>query len=41
MSLAARLGDPEALVRAVTSRLPSGPGAEFVGTTHSGCLVCA
>jgi SAM-dependent methyltransferase len=40
MSLAIRLGDPEALVRAVTSRLPSGPGAEFVDTTHSGCLVC-
>jgi SAM-dependent methyltransferase len=41
MSLAARLGDPEALVRAVTSRLPSRPGATFVDTTHSGCLVCA
>ena len=41
MSLAIRLGDPEVLVRAVTSRLPSGPGATFVDTTHSGCLVCA
>jgi SAM-dependent methyltransferase len=38
MSLATELGDPEALVRAVTSRLPNGP---FVDTTHSGCLVCA
>ena len=41
MSLAARLGDPEALVRAVVSRLPRGPGAIFLNTTHSGCLVCA
>jgi SAM-dependent methyltransferase len=41
MSLTAQLGDPEALVRAVTVRLPSGPGATFVDTTHSGCLVCA
>jgi len=40
MSLAIRLGDPEALVRAVASRLPSGPGATFLDTTHSGCLVC-
>jgi SAM-dependent methyltransferase len=40
MSLATRLGDPEALVRAVVSRLPSGPGATFLDTTHSGCLVC-
>jgi SAM-dependent methyltransferase len=41
MSLARQLGDPEALVRAVTIRLPSGPGATFADTTHSGCLVCA
>ncbi len=41
MSLAIRLGDPEALVGAVVSRLPSGPGATFLDTTHSGCLVCA
>ena len=41
MSLATRLGDPEALVGAVVSRLPSDPGATFVDTTHSGCLVCA
>jgi SAM-dependent methyltransferase len=41
MSLSTRLGDPEVLVRAVTSRLPSGPDATFVDTTHSGCLVCA
>ena len=40
MSLASRLGDPEALVRAVVSRLPSGPGATFLDTTDSGCLVC-
>ena len=40
MSLAKRLGDPEALVRAVVSRLPSGPGATFLDTTDSGCLVC-
>lgn len=40
MSLATRLGDPEALVRAVTSRLSRGPGATFLDTTHSGCLVC-
>jgi hypothetical protein len=40
MSLAAQLGDPDALVRAVVARLPSGPGAVFVDTTHSGCLVC-
>ncbi len=41
MSLAAQLGDPEALVRAVVARLPSGPGAAFGDTTHSGCLVCS
>jgi SAM-dependent methyltransferase len=41
MSLATRLGDPEALVLAVTSRLPSGPGAAFLDTIHTGCLVCA
>ncbi|HTX29556.1 MAG TPA: class I SAM-dependent methyltransferase [Streptosporangiaceae bacterium] len=41
MSLAAELGDPEVLVRAVVRRLPSGPGATFLDTTHSGCLVCA
>jgi SAM-dependent methyltransferase len=41
MSLATRLGDPEALVRAVVSRLPSDPGATFLDTTHTGCLVCA
>jgi hypothetical protein len=40
MSLASRLGDPEALVRAVVSRLPSGPGSTFLDTTDSGCLVC-
>jgi SAM-dependent methyltransferase len=40
MSLASRLADPEALVRAVVSRLPSGPGATFLDTTDSGCLVC-
>ena len=40
MSLTSRLGDPEGLVRAVVSRLPSGPGATFLDTTHSGCLVC-
>ncbi|MGH3254581.1 MAG: class I SAM-dependent methyltransferase [Streptosporangiaceae bacterium] len=40
MSLASRLGDPEALVSAVVSRLPSGPSATFLDTTHSGCLVC-
>ncbi|HEY6297885.1 MAG TPA: methyltransferase domain-containing protein [Streptosporangiaceae bacterium] len=40
MSLASRLGDPEALVKAVVSRLPSGPGATFIDTTDSGCLVC-
>jgi SAM-dependent methyltransferase len=37
MSLVTELGDPEALVRAVTNRLPNDP---FVDTTHSGCLVC-
>jgi ubiquinone/menaquinone biosynthesis C-methylase UbiE len=41
MSLATRVRDPEALVRAVTSRLPNGPGATFLDTTHTGCLVCA
>jgi len=40
MSLAKGLGDPEALIRAVVSRLPSGPGATFLDTTDSGCLVC-
>src|SRR5579862_3032925 len=40
MSLAIRLGDPEALIRAVVSRLPSGSGATFLDTTDSGCLVC-
>jgi ubiquinone/menaquinone biosynthesis C-methylase UbiE len=40
MSLAKRPGDPEALIRAVVSRLSSGPGATFLDTTDSGCLVC-
>jgi ubiquinone/menaquinone biosynthesis C-methylase UbiE len=40
MSLALRLGDPEALVGAVVSRLPSGPGATFLDPIDSGCLVC-
>jgi len=41
MALAAQLGNPEVLVRAVTSRLPSSPGAAFLDTTHSGCLICS
>ena len=31
---------PEPPIAAVTSRLPSAPGAVFQVTTHSGCLVC-
>jgi SAM-dependent methyltransferase len=40
MSEAARLTDPELLIAALTSRLPSRTGAPFEVTTHSGCLVC-
>jgi SAM-dependent methyltransferase len=32
--------DPERLVAAVVSRLPSGPGAVLTITTHTGCLIC-
>jgi SAM-dependent methyltransferase len=41
MSVAVQLGDPEVLVSAVVGRLPSGPGAAFRDTTHSGCLICS
>ena len=39
MSVTAHVPDPEALVQAVTSRLPS--GAPFEDTIDSGCLICA
>jgi hypothetical protein len=39
MSVTAHVPDPEALVRAVTSRIPS--GQPFEDTTDSGCLICA
>lgn len=39
MSATAHVPDPDALVRAVTSRLPA--GEPFEDTTDSGCLICA
>jgi SAM-dependent methyltransferase len=41
MSGAQALADPEALVEAVLSSIPNGPGGLFRVTTHAGCLVCA
>ena len=39
MSVTAHVPDPDAVVRAVTSRLP--PGEPFHDTVDSGCLICA
>lgn len=41
MSEAIRRTDTESLVAAVVGRLPSGPGAVFEVTTHSGGLICS